>query len=114
VPLTLDQSEAIYVLRLEGEVDITSAMELKKLLSGALMPGRELRLDLEHATELDITILQLLFAAEREAKALGMKFTLVGPVPEKILIAAGDVGFEKFLVAQAPKLDQEDTLAGND
>jgi anti-anti-sigma regulatory factor len=113
VPLTLDQSEALCVLRLEGDVDITSAMELKKLLLEGLTPGRDLHLDLERATELDITALQLLWAAKREAEVLGMRFTLVGQVPEKMLVDAGDVGFENFPVAHDPELDQGSTVAGN-
>ena len=86
-----------------GEINITSATELKKLLLEALAPGRELRVDLESATELDVTALQLLWAAEREARGSGVGFTLVGRVPEEISVAVGDAGFRKFPVPVDPK-----------
>jgi anti-anti-sigma factor len=98
VPVTLDQSEAVCLVRLEGEIDIASAAELKKVLLEALASGRELRVDLERAAELDVTALQLLWAAEREARRSGVGFTLAGRVPEAISAAAGDAGFEAFPV----------------
>ena len=66
--VTIDQSEALCLIRLEDDINITSAAELKKLLLEALASGRELRVDLERATELDVTALQLFWAAERAAR----------------------------------------------
>jgi anti-anti-sigma factor len=96
--VTLDQSEARCVIRLGGEINIASAAEMKKLLLQALALGRELRVDLEGATELDVTALQLLWAAEREARGSGRGFTLAGRVPEEIAATARDAGLEKFPV----------------
>jgi anti-anti-sigma regulatory factor len=103
VAVHLDQSEALYVIRRGGETNITSAAELKKLLLEALASGRELRVDLESATELEVTALQLLWAAEREARRSGLGFTLAGPVPEEISVAVGDAGFRNFPVPVDPK-----------
>ena len=96
--VTLDQSEARCVIRLDGEINIVCAAEMKKLLLQALALGRELRVDLEGATELDVTALQLLWAAEREARGSGRGFTLAGRVPEEIAATARDAGLEKFPV----------------
>lgn len=96
--MTLEQSEAVCVIRLEGGIDIASAAELKTLLLQALASGRELRADLEAATELDITAVQLLWAAEREAGRSGRKFTLAGRVLGAIRAAVRDAGLEKVLV----------------
>jgi anti-anti-sigma factor len=96
--VTLDQSEARCVIRLGGEINIASAAEMKKLLLQALASGRELRVDLEGATEMDVTALQLLWAAEREARGSGRGFTLAGRVPEEIAATARDAGLEKFPV----------------
>jgi anti-anti-sigma factor len=96
MPVTLDQGEAQCVIRLDGEINIGSAAELKKLLLQALATGRELRVDLEHATELDVTALQLLWAAEREARGSSRGFTLAGRVPEEIWAAVVDAGLETF------------------
>ncbi len=98
MPITFEQSEALCLIRLEGEINISSAAELKKLLLEAPASGRELRVDLERASELDVTALQLLWAAEREARGSGMGFTLAGRVPEEISVALGDAGFEQFPV----------------
>jgi anti-anti-sigma regulatory factor len=87
----------------EGEINIASAAELKKLLLEALASGKDLRLDLGGATEVDVTTLQLFWAAEREARRLGVGFTLLGCVPEPISITLGIAGFEKFPIPADPK-----------
>jgi anti-anti-sigma factor len=99
VPITLDQSEAQCLICLEGEINIASATEFKQLLVQALTQGKGLRVDLERATELDVTALQLLCAAEREARKLGVAFTVAGRVPEEISAAVIDAGFERFPVS---------------
>ena len=96
MPVTLDQTEAQCFVRLEGEINIAAAAELKNLLLQALASGKELRVDLERAAELDVTALQLLWAAEREARGSGRGFALAGRLPEEILAAATDAGLEKF------------------
>lgn len=101
MPVTLEQNGGLCCIRLEGEVDIASAAELKKLLLQALASGSELRVGLEGATELDITALQLLWAAEREARASGRGFSLAGRVPEEISAAVDEAGLEKFPVGDA-------------
>jgi len=101
--VNLDQSEALCVIRLDGEINIGSAAELKKLLRQALASGRELRVDLEHATELDVTAWQLLWAAEREARGSSRGFALAGRVPEEISVAVVDAGLETFPVGMDQK-----------
>ncbi len=101
--VNLDQGETLCTIQLEGEVDISSAAELKKLLLLAFQSGKEVRLDLASATELDITALQLLWAANREAKRLEMSFLVASSVPEAIAAAVSEAGFERFPVA----VDQE-------
>jgi len=96
MPVTLEQGEGWCLIRMEGEVDISSAADLKKLLIDAVASGKELRVDLERATELDVTALQLLWAAEREARGAVVPVTLAGHLPEAISVAVSDAGFEKF------------------
>ena len=98
MPVILEQSESSCAIRLEGEVNITGAAELKKVLRQALESGKEMRLDLEGATELDVTALQLLWAVAREVRAKGGKFILAGQVPKEISDGVTDAGFEKFPV----------------
>jgi anti-anti-sigma regulatory factor len=98
MPITLDQSEALSSIRLEGEINITCAAELKNVLLQALASKKDLRLQLEGTTELDITALQLLWAGEREARGSGVRFTVAGPLPQAISAALVDAGLEKFPV----------------
>ncbi len=73
---TLEQNGAQCLIRMEGEITVACAAELKKALVQALARGNDLRMDLESATELDVTALQLLWVAEREARKLAVGFVL--------------------------------------
>ena len=95
VPMTLVQNEGWCLLRLEGEINIESAVELKRLLLEGLSGGQELRLDLERASGLDVTAWQLLWAGERAARTSGRGFAVQGQVPEVIVVAARETGFER-------------------
>jgi len=79
-----------------GAINIAGATDWKKCLLDALAGGSEIRLRLEMGSELDVTALQLLWAAEREARALGNRFRVVTPIPEEIAITVKDGGFEEF------------------
>lgn len=96
VPITLEQTGAMCVIHMDAEITIAQALELKQLLVQALKEGKELRLDLEAATEMDITALQLMWAGAREAKKLGVEFRTVGRVPQEISAAAIEAGLEGF------------------
>ena len=85
-------------MQLRGKIGITDAAELKRKLLEALTEGKDLRMDLEGATEMDVTTLQLLWATEREARKLSVGFVVAGRVPEAISSAATDAGFEMFPV----------------
>jgi len=96
VPLTLEQNPSRCLVRLQEGVDICAAAELKHLLLEALSTGKELRIDLEQATDIDVTALQLIWAAGRDAKNAGVAFS-VGDVPEDVLTLLQAVGLEEFL-----------------
>jgi anti-anti-sigma regulatory factor len=103
MPVLLDESDGVFLIRLEGEVNIACAAELKSLLSKALATGRELRVRLECAAELDVTALQLLYAAERVATIAGIRFTLEGLVPDDISNAIADAGFGGLSFLAGPR-----------
>jgi anti-anti-sigma factor len=94
VGITLEQHEESSVIRLEGAIDIASASELKKQLLQALGASREVCVALEKATDLDVTTVQLLWAAGREAKVSGVGFALMGHVPEPVTSALTHAGLE--------------------
>jgi anti-anti-sigma factor len=103
LPITFDQKETACLIHLEGEVNITSASELKKVLLLAIASGRDLLVNLERAKELDVTALQLLWAAEREASGSGLKFTVATQMPDEIFVAIRGLSFEKFPLPLDPK-----------
>jgi anti-anti-sigma regulatory factor len=100
VTVSLDQSEDLCLVRLVGEVDIGCAAELKRGLVAALESGKPVRVDLAGATDLDVTALQLLWAAGRKAAGSGIGFALAGQLPESILCAVANAGFDSFPVPQ--------------
>jgi hypothetical protein len=75
---------------------MSSAAELKSALTEALACGKDLRVNLEKITELGVTTLQLLWAAERQAKATGLGVALDGHMPDVVSAVLGEAGFENF------------------
>jgi len=98
VGVTLKQEETWNVLCLEGAVGIGCAAEFKGLLEQALGSGREVRISLEGATDLDVTAVQLLWAAERKAKGSGVGYSIAGTPPEPVLAALSEAGLQQFIV----------------
>lgn len=94
MPVTMERHKTHPLVRLEGEFTVTSAAELKGVLIEGLAFGGELKVDLERAEEIDISVMQLLWAAGREASRTGS--SLVIRAPEAIATAARDAGFERF------------------
>ena len=94
--IALEQGDNSSVLRLDGEIDIACAAELKTLLLKALGAGGEVRVALDGATELDVTAVQLLWAAAREAGRAGERFAFEGQTPEPVLSGLLLTGFEEF------------------
>ncbi len=97
VGITLDQSERSSVIRLEGSIDIAVAAELKKLLLQASKTGNEIEVSLEDATGLDVTAVQLIWAARRAAEGAGSAFALSGAVSESVSSALRFAGLQEFL-----------------
>ena len=60
--------------------------------------AREILTELESATVLDVTAVQLLWAAAREAQRVGVEFGFKGQTPEAVRSALAEVGIEEFLV----------------
>jgi anti-anti-sigma factor len=97
VGITLKQSRKSSVIRLEGAIDIAAAAEFRKLLVEACGSGREVRVAVGGVKDLDVTAVQLIWAARRSAEAEGVAFTLSGTVPQSVSAALGDAGLEQVL-----------------
>lgn len=95
MPILVESSGESASLRLEGEVDIAAAAELKSRLLEVLGSAKEIRVDLGRAVDLDVTALQLLRAAERQAGQLRLRFSFEN-VREELSAAMASAGFAKF------------------
>jgi len=91
MPVTLQRDESRWLISLEGQVTLASAAELRSLLLEWLATGKDVELDLQRAEEIDIAIMQLLWAAAREAARTGVK--IVGRASSAAAIAVRDAGF---------------------
>ena len=69
------------LLRLEGELNIYKAAELKQSMLAAISPGTSLEADLSGVTELDTAGLQLLMLAKKTAQEGGGDLKLVNHSP---------------------------------
>jgi len=99
VGVGLEQREDSSTIRLEGAIDIGLAGELRAALLTALTSGGELRIALGGATDLDVTAMQLLWAARRMADASNVRFAFEGPAQERVTAALALAGMEKFAAA---------------
>ena len=91
--VSIKQEESQPLIRLGGEFTLASAAELKSLLLEGLASGN-VWLDLEHVGEIDITLMQLLWAAGREADRTGARMAI--RVSEAAAMTAREAGFERF------------------
>lgn len=98
MPITLDQGGSVCSIGLVDEITIASAVELKAVLLEALALRKKVLIDLGRTKELDITALQLLWAAEREARLSGNGFALATPMPSDLLLSVNEAGFESLPV----------------
>ncbi len=94
MPVMLERKEDYSLIRLEGECSVTSAAELKRLLLEGIAAGGSLRLDLERAEAVDISILQLLWAVGEEGKRSGTRIEI--RIPDAVARTAREAGFEQF------------------
>ena len=86
-------------LELNGEQGIAVAAELKTRLIEALGSGGPLCLRFDEETELDVTSLQLLYAAQQEAARRAVAFMLAAPIPERAQAVIDAAGMTSLLPA---------------
>jgi len=92
--VTLKLSKTKSTVALEDGIDIGLSAELKKALVEALAAGKKVSVNLGKVTDLDVTAVQLLWAAKREARVAGVEFGLDGQEPEEIRAALLGVGLD--------------------
>ncbi|HUB51254.1 MAG TPA: STAS domain-containing protein [Terracidiphilus sp.] len=73
--MTLRQADDSSLIELEGVIDIACAQELKAALVEAIDKGRKVSVVAEANTEMDVTAMQLLWAAQQAANEKGVALT---------------------------------------
>ena len=101
--IALNESESESMVVLEGTIDISSAGELKDILIKALGLGKEVCISLDAATYLDVTAVQLLWAAEQQARISGRVLRFSGQLSDLVSTTLADAGLPSF---------QASTIAG--
>ena len=76
-------SGPVVEVALQGDINIFVAARLKQELSKALELTNDIRISLAGASTLDITAIQLLWAAARHARMQGRAFTFETPCRRK-------------------------------
>lgn len=110
MPIGVQQDETRYVIRLEGDLDVAGAKELRRVLIEGIASSKRVEVDLARATGLDITALQLLWAAKGEAQKAGIS-AIFGGTPEQIVRVVREAGFENFLAMPESARADDDGLA---
>jgi len=98
--LTVLVEDTRWILQLEGDCGMASAAELKERLMDGLQAAREIELDLRAAREIDVAVLQLLWAAVRAAAS--QQLPVVCRWSEYASAIARQAGFDGFS-APAPE-----------
>lgn len=94
--VSLEQDGPLSLIRLDGAIDIGCARQLKAILIQALKTGSKVRVFLTEATDLDVTAVELLWSAARDAKANSVDFAFEGKTPEPISAALVEAGLTAF------------------
>jgi anti-anti-sigma factor len=82
------------LLRLTGSIDIACGRELKGALVKALELGKQVHVSTEGVSYLDVTALQLLWAARQQAERVGVGFASAGEPAAPISSVVAELGLE--------------------
>jgi len=112
LPITLQSSEKACVIQLEDDIDVTCAAEFKQLLMEAFTARKDIQVNLDRAGDLDVTAMQLLWAAAREARKAGTSFSM-SPVPERVRAQVREAGLNDFPGLAVPNANSATSTAAN-
>lgn len=94
--VTLEMTKAGSRIEIEGSNDIATAAELKVALQSAVNAAKPVTVSLRSATYLDVTAMQLLWAAERAAKGAGVVLNAEDELSDSVTDVIRDAGFLLF------------------
>ena len=95
------------IVKWTGTAGIESAKKLQTELQKAINANQEIYLDLSELEDIDLTGIQLIIAAKKEAEASQKNFLLKGQIPQAILeyVSGCGISLENFTEPAAEKQD---------
>jgi len=94
---TIEQSDGTETITIAGEMTISFADELKKVLMNALSVNDQVRLNLEQLTEVDLPSLQILCSAHRTSIKMKKSFAWTGICPGPLKLIAERSGYSRHM-----------------
>lgn len=94
VEVSASRSGKTSVLNLAGKIDISCVSELKDAFLKVLQGGDQIQVKIDGASDLDVTALQLLWAARIAARQSGVDFAVSGEPAEAIRGQVAELGME--------------------
>jgi len=91
--ILVELGEKATLIRAAGELDLSVAEKLKNALMTALESSRETILDLQRVSGIDLSCMQLLLAASREFRLVGLALTMEDPAGTFAAVLS-EYGFE--------------------
>ncbi len=88
-----------HMVSISGALTIESASELRKILVNSISKAGHVVLEIGNVTEMDLSCLQLFYAAHKRAKETGKGFSLKGGCPDVFKKAVEDAGYLRSLCA---------------
>ena len=101
----MSKEVAPLVVSPEGKLYIDKATEMHSMLSDALAKASDVLLNWDAVDDIDLPILQLFYAARKEASARGKQFRFSGVVSERAASRLLKSGFIKSLPASGKELE---------
>ena len=75
---------SVLIVKLEGDLSIFRASEIRDILAGSLEGMEEVKIDFGQVDSVDLSLLQLLISAQQVAEQNGTRLSLSIPLPLKI------------------------------
>ncbi|MGA7243713.1 MAG: STAS domain-containing protein [Terracidiphilus sp.] len=98
-------------IRLDDVVDIAQAAELKQILMEAIGSFAPVSIQVSGASAIDVTAVQLLWAALSHASTTGKEFAIVGPWDEEIERSLSCTGISPIMHSMLAQSGEEESNA---
>jgi anti-anti-sigma factor len=105
--IDVDTLEGIRYIRLTDALDIAQAAELKRVLMDAVASSPRVCIQVAGVSALDVTTVQLLWAAVFQAKSVGAELILEGPVSEAVEQSLAGTGLFPLLASLLVRSEEE-------